>query len=139
MEGHPMATPLTTSATTLTDILFERSPDGLCLVAPDGTVVRVNTEWLRSTCSAEEEVVGEDVLDLFPQTSDTALAMLSCARDAHRVDVPRRAQVVDGNETWWEGSVDPVPMEGGTGLLIAAREVTDVARVGAPAEDVRHG
>jgi hypothetical protein len=46
------------------------------------------------------------------------------ARAGHHVEVPRHAQHVVGRETWWEGSIDPIPMEGGNGLLVTAREVT---------------
>jgi PAS domain S-box-containing protein len=51
----------TTTARTLTDLLFDRVAEGLCLVAPDGTVVRANAEWLRSTGLTEEQVVGENI------------------------------------------------------------------------------
>jgi PAS domain S-box-containing protein len=119
----PMADPQTRSAPTLTDILFERSGDGLCLVAPDGTVLRANAQWLRSTGFSEGQVVGEDIIDLFPETHDMMLAIHARARAGHRVDVPRHAQVVNGLETWWEETIEPVPMDGGTWLLITTREV----------------
>ena len=111
----------TLPARTLADILLERSADGLCLVAPDGTVLRANAEWLRSTGFTEEQVVGSNIIDLFPATRDVALAMHARARAGHHVEVPQHAQTENGRETWWEGSIDPVPMEGGTGLLISAR------------------
>jgi PAS domain S-box-containing protein len=109
---------------TVTDLLFEKADVGLCLVAPDGTAVRANGEWLRSTGYAEEQVVGESIVNLFPQTRDMALALHARARAGHRIEVPRHAQTVNGRETWWEGSIEPVAMEGGTGLLITAREVS---------------
>jgi PAS domain S-box-containing protein len=107
----------------LADLLFEEPGVGRCLVAPDGKVLRVNGEWLRSTGYSLEDVLGADVLDLFPQTRDMASAMHARARAGHRVTVPPHAQQVNGQTTWWEGSVAPIPMEGGTGLLITAREV----------------
>jgi PAS domain S-box-containing protein len=107
----------------LTDLLFEKADVGLCLVAPDSTIVRANADWLRSTGLVEEQVVGENIIDLFPATRDMALAMHARARAGHRVEVPRHAQVLNGRDTWWEGSIEPVPMEGGTGLLISAREI----------------
>jgi len=116
----PVANP--TSAT-LTDLLFEKVDAGLCLVAPDGTVVRANSEWLRSASFTEEQVVGENIIDLFPATRDMALAMHARARAGRCIRVPRRTQLIDGRETYWEGSIAPVSMEGGTGLLITAREV----------------
>jgi PAS domain S-box-containing protein len=116
-------------ARTITDLLFDEVGAGLCLVAPDGAVLRANAEWLRSTGFTEEQVVGENIIDLFPETRDTAVAMHARARAGHRVDVPRHAEVVNGRETWWEGSIEPVPMEGGTGLLVALRAVHGPAAV----------
>jgi PAS domain S-box-containing protein len=113
------------TARTLTDLLFEEATVGRCLVAPDGTVLRANAEWLRSTGLDEERVVGENILDLFPETRDVALALHGRARAGHRVEVPRHARTVNGREAWWDGSVEPVSMDGGTGLLLTAREVTD--------------
>jgi PAS domain S-box-containing protein len=117
-----------TTPATLTDLLFEKTDAGLCLVAPDGTIVRANAEWLRSTELTEDQVVGENIIDLFPATRDTALAMHARARAGHRVEVPRHALVRNGRETWWEGTIEPVAMEGGTGLLITGREVTGLPR-----------
>ena len=111
-------------ATSLLDILFEEPDVGRCLVAPDDSVLRANREWLRSTGFLMEEVLGANVLDLFPETRDMAAALYARARAGHRVDVPRHAQHIGGRETCWEGHIDPVGMEGGTGLLITAREVS---------------
>jgi PAS domain S-box-containing protein len=116
----------------VTDLLFDRAGVGLCLVAPDGTVLRANAEWLRSNGFTPEQVIGDDIIDLFPGTRDVALALHARARAGHRVEVPRHVQVVNGRETLWEGSIDPVPMEGGTGLLITAREVS---ATGAPQQN----
>src|SRR5512133_1848164 len=111
----------------LTELLFDRAGVGLCLVAPDGTVVRANSEWLRKTGFTAEQVIGADIVELFPATRDLTLALHARAREGHHVEVPRHAQRVNGRETWWEGSIDPVPMEGGTGLLVTAREVDAAA------------
>jgi PAS domain S-box-containing protein len=108
----------------LTSLLFDRAGAGLCLVSPDGVVVKANAEWLRSTGFRDEQVVGASIVDLFPETRALAVELHARARAGQRVVVPRHAQVVDGRETWWEGSVEPVPMEGGTGLLITANEVS---------------
>ena len=43
-----MSTLRITSTPTLTDLLFQRSEAGLCLVAPDGCVLRANAEWICS-------------------------------------------------------------------------------------------
>jgi PAS domain S-box-containing protein len=117
-----------TTPATLTDLLFEKVDAGVCLVGPDSTIVRANAEWLRSTGFTEDQVVGENIIDLFPATRDTAVALHARARAGHRVEVPRHTRVLNGRETWWEGSIEPVPMEGGTGLLITAREVTVLLR-----------
>ncbi|HET7928167.1 MAG TPA: PAS domain S-box protein [Actinomycetota bacterium] len=112
----------TRSASPLLDLLFDDDLVGRCLVAPDGTVLRANREWLRSTGFDPDDALGANIIGLFPATRDMALAMHARARAGHRVEVPRHAQIVNGRETWWEGSIDPVPMEGGTGLLITARD-----------------
>jgi PAS domain S-box-containing protein len=113
------------AASAVTDLLFEESGVGRCLVAPDGSVLRANTEWLRSTGYRLDDVLGADIVELFPGTRDMAIAMHARARAGHRVEVPRHVQEVNGRVTWWEGSIAPVPMENGTGLLITAREVAD--------------
>ena len=111
------------AASALTDLLFEEPGVGRCLVAPDGSVLRANAEWLRSTGFTLDDVLGANIVDLFPETRDLALALHAHARAGHTVKVPRHAQRLGGRETWWEGGIAPVPMEGGTGLLIHAREV----------------
>jgi PAS domain S-box-containing protein len=118
-----MAAAKTAFTSPLLDLLFENAGAGLCLVAPDGTILRANAEWLRST-RFTRDVIGEDLIELFPAERDLALALHARARAGHHVDVPRHAVLRNGRETWWEGSLDPVPMEGGTGLLVTAREVT---------------
>jgi PAS domain S-box-containing protein len=109
----------------LLDLLFEEPGVGRCLVAPDGSVLRANSEWLRSAGFDLDEVLGADIIELFPETRDMALTLHARARAGHRVEVPRHAQRVLGRETWWEGSISPVEMDCGTGLLITAREVTE--------------
>jgi PAS domain S-box-containing protein len=111
-------------STELVDLLFDQAGVGLCLVAPDGTVARANADWLRSTGYRLEQVIGADILDLSPQAAQSR-ALHERARAGETVEVPRRAQRIDGRETWWEGRVSPVPMAGEAGLLITAREVTE--------------
>ena len=128
----------TTWTSALLDLLFEDASVGRCLVAPDGSVLRANSEWLRSTGFSLDDVLGERIIDLFPAARDMTLAVHARARAGHRVDVPRHAQLIGGRETWWEGRVEPIPMEGGTGLLITARDVmAEVAREAAAAERSR--
>jgi PAS domain S-box-containing protein len=118
----------TTWTSPLVDLLFEEPSVGRCLVAPDGRVLRTNSEWLRSTGFSLDDVLGANIIELFPETRDLALAMHARARAGKRVEVPRHAQQVQGRETCWEGRIEPVPMEGGTGLLITAREATRAAQ-----------
>jgi PAS domain S-box-containing protein len=113
-----------TTWTKLLDVLFEDALVGRCLVAPDGTILRANSEWLRST-GLTRDVVGEDIVALFPEVRDVTLALHARARAGRHVEVPRHAQTVNERETWWEGSLDPVPMEGGAGIVVTEREVTD--------------
>ncbi len=121
----------------LTDILFETVSVGLCLVGPDDAVLRANAEWLRATGFTAEQVVGRDILALFPDTRAMAMSLHARARAGEHVAVPRHEQVVNGRDSWWEGSIDPVPMERGTGLLITAREVSDAVRADRVAEELR--
>ncbi len=55
----------TSAETPLTDILLEAAGVGLCLVAPGGTIVRANSEWLRSTGLELEAVVGANRIGFF--------------------------------------------------------------------------
>jgi PAS domain S-box-containing protein len=108
----------------LLDLLFDEPSVGRCLVAPDGSVLRANSEWLRSTGFSLDDVLGASIVDLFPETRDMAVAMHTRVRAGHEVEVPLHAQCINGREAWWRGRIEPVPMEGGIGLLITAREVT---------------
>jgi len=107
----------------LTDLLLGESGTGRCLVAPNGIVLRANDEWLRSTGFTAAEVLGKNFIDLFPGTREVALEMHARARAGNKVDIPRHARRVQGRDTWWEGSIAPVWMEGGTGLLVTMRAV----------------
>jgi PAS domain S-box-containing protein len=118
----------------LIDLLFEEAGVGLCLVAPDGTILRANAEWRRSTASGSGQVIGTSFFELFPE----AAALHARARAGHRVELARRAQRDAGRETWWERTVAPVPMDGGTGVLATAREVSAASSArgsGEPATD----
>ena len=129
-----MPTQRAVAAPTLTNLLFDRADVGLCLVAPDGTILRANAEWLRSTGFSLDQVLGTDIINLFPATRDLSLALHARARAGNHVEVSRHAQFIEGGETWWEGCIDPVSMEGGAGLLIAAREVSHPERQGLPTD-----
>ncbi len=124
------------AASALIDLLFAELRVGRCLVAPDGRVLRANAEWLRAAGLAPDDVLGADIVELFPETRDLAVARHARARAGHCVEVPRHAREVNGRATWWEGSIGPFPMENGTGLLITAREVTDLVRSGGEGDPV---
>ena len=115
----------TTPASPLADLLFEEAGVGRCLVAPDGCVLRANAEWLRSASYGAEQVIGKNIIELFPETRDTVLAMHARARTGRRVEIPRHPHRIQGVHTWWEGNIDPVLLDGGTGLLITVRQVPD--------------
>ena len=106
---------------TLTELLFERAQSGLCLVAPDGSVLRANSAWLRFAGLPRERVLGAEVIDLFPDCCDASRALHARARAGHHVEVPLQVRKVEGRETWWEGSIDPVELDDGVGLLLTVR------------------
>jgi PAS domain S-box-containing protein len=110
------------AANPLTDLLLAEPGVGRCLVGADGRIERVNDAWCRSTGFAAADVIGVDILDLFPETRDMGAAMHAHARAGHPVLVPRHAQRVNGETRWWEGRIDPIPTAAGTALLITARE-----------------
>ncbi|RYY57186.1 MAG: PAS domain S-box protein, partial [Comamonadaceae bacterium] len=121
MQPPPFPQP---PASVLLDALFATPACGHCLVDPDGLVVRVNAEWLRSTGFAEADVLGRDIVSLFPGSEDLSRALHELARAGRQVHVPKHAQLVGGHESWCDGWVAPVPWDGGgTGLLITAREL----------------
>lgn len=69
----------------LTDLLFEKAGVGLCLVAPDGTVVRANAEWLRSTGFTSAQVIGEGLQAVFSDAWDMISVMHARARAGESV------------------------------------------------------
>jgi PAS domain S-box-containing protein len=108
----------------LLSALFEQAGVGLCLLAPDGTVLRASAEWLRATGCAAGEALGRRALDLSPEVRERLAPLHARALAGEKVELPRHARTLHGRETWWAGSVAPVPVPGGTGLLVALREVT---------------
>ncbi len=108
----------------LVDLLFERARVGLCLVAPDDTVVRANGEWLGVAGFEAEQVIGKNFRDLFPDFCEFGRAVHEQARAGQTIRLPRGSRQLGGPEAWWEGSFSPVPMEAGIGILVTARDVT---------------
>jgi PAS domain S-box-containing protein len=123
------------ATTALLDLLFDEAAVGRCLVAPDGAVLRANAEWARALGSSVEAVVRATLVEPFPGVVDVAAALYARARAGQRVEVPRHPRRLDGRDTWWEGSIAPVPMAGGTGLLLTARQVGGPA----PGDGAEHG
>src|SRR5690242_13887463 len=107
-----MNEPVATWANPLLDLLFEEPEVSRCLLAPDGTVLRVNDRWRHSTGSTLHDVLGAELSALVTQLRETALAMPAHVPAGHRVAVPRYAQRIDGRETWWEGNITAVPVDG---------------------------
>jgi PAS domain S-box-containing protein len=108
----------------LLSAVFERAGVGLCLVGPDGAVMRANAEWLRATGFSAEGVAGRDLASLFPDMAPAIRALHERARGGETLVLPRHAQRLLGRETWWEGTISPVPMPDGVGTLVTARDVT---------------
>ena len=73
----------------LLDLLFDDPATGRCLVAPDGSVLRANAEWLRGNGLALDDVLGEDVLALFPESRREVAPLLDRARAARILARPR--------------------------------------------------
>jgi PAS domain S-box-containing protein len=107
---------------TLTDLLFEGARRGLCLVAPDGSVLRANSAWLRITGLSLERVLGAKIIELLPDSRDRWRALLARARAGEHVEISPHGSQNEGRETPWEGSIDPIGMDGGVGLLFTLRE-----------------
>ena len=100
------------SASPLLDLIFDNDGVGRCLVAPDASVLRANAAWLRSTGFKRDEVLGANIVELFPDSRDLALALHARARAGHRVEVPRHAHR-RGREAWWEGTMTRSPWKAG--------------------------
>jgi two-component system CheB/CheR fusion protein len=113
----PLSSPLLSA-------VFERAGVGLCLVGPSGAVIRANAEWLRATGFSVGDVTGRDLASLFPDTAPSIRSLHERARGGETLVLPRHVQRVQGRETWWEGTISPVPMPDGVGTLVTARDVT---------------
>ncbi|ABS24247.1 multi-sensor hybrid histidine kinase [Anaeromyxobacter sp. Fw109-5] len=120
MEPGPV--PTATDTDPLLDILFAHAGIGLCLVAPDGRVVRANGDWLRAM-GLSSQAVGEDVLALLGEDGGLT-SLLERARRGEPVELPSRRRIDQhGRSTCWEGRLVPVPTRLGAGVLLTAREV----------------
>lgn len=108
----------------LTDALFAQSRDALCLVAPEGTALRTNRAWLSYLGTSSEQTNR----NIFTQCADELVrAAQACARQGSVVEIPRHVRHGSEHEIAWEGSVAPIPMDSGTGLLFTVHEVPSPA------------
>lgn len=98
-------------------LLFEQAGLGVCLVGADGRVVRVNAEWLRGT-GLPASVAGVGIDEVVPDVEDPIREACARARAGVRVDLPRRRVLVEGRETFWDGSAVPVSTADGPGVLV---------------------
>ncbi|WP_242334808.1 MULTISPECIES: ATP-binding protein [Anaeromyxobacter] len=127
-----------TAADGLVDALFEQAGVGLCLVSAAGKVVRTNPEWLRVTGHLADEAIGREVAELLPWDRALTRALCEPLAAGERRELPRRPRIVNGREAWWEGRVTAVPLEGGTGRLLALRDVTAEAAPGPGRDGARY-
>ena len=107
----------------LLDLLFEEPGAGRCLVSADGAVLRQNREWARAT--AQGALPG--------CASEITAALRDRVCSGGSVELPRHARRLEGRETWWEGRLDPVATDRGTGVLATLRQVTGQEPPPAPA------
>jgi signal transduction histidine kinase/PAS domain-containing protein len=98
-------------------LLFEQAGLGVCLVGADGRVLRVNAEWLRGT-GLPPSLEGGRLDEVAPDADDPVREACARARAGARVDLPRRRVLVDGRETFWDGSAVPVSTADGPGVLV---------------------
>src|SRR5919206_4203647 len=93
--------------TSLVDALFEEANVGLCLIAPDGRVVRGNDSWLRIAGLAAEDAVGARFVDLVARDREGVHRALEQAREGQTVELPRRLVRLGDRETFLVGRVSP--------------------------------
>jgi PAS domain S-box-containing protein len=107
------------AARELIDALFEQAGVGLCLAAPDGSVLRANETWRRAAGLSAEQVTGRDVLAPFPAWRRAVRGLEA----GGPVPLPplRRAGVT------WHASVVPVRAGDGERLLFTLREAPEEA------------
>src|SRR5919201_6845470 len=124
MDPTPLPQQEEPRLSSLIDALFEEAGVGLCLVAPDGHVVRANRAWLAMTGVDVDDAVGARFVDLMARDRDGARRALERAREGEVVPVPRRLVRLGNRETFVEGRMSPVEARGGTAVLVALRDVT---------------
>jgi PAS domain S-box-containing protein len=107
------------------DALFEHEGMALCLLDPAGRVRRASGAWLQSTGLVADEVIGRGIWEIFPETPPELRRLHDEVRAGRTVAVPPHRQLVAGREVWYEGTLVPVPLVNGVGVLVTARDITE--------------
>src|SRR5665647_720254 len=125
--GEPRLSPAPASTVdaAVLSAVFQRAGAGLCLVGPDNRVAAANPLWFEVAGLAETEVAGRLIHEVLSMPREKAFPLYARARAGQTVQMPRHSHLVQGVERWWVGSVSPVPMAGGTGILITVRDISD--------------
>ncbi|HZK66828.1 MAG TPA: PAS domain S-box protein, partial [Chloroflexota bacterium] len=125
--GEPRLSPAPASTVdaAVLSAVFQRAGAGLCLVGPDNRVAAANPLWFEVAGLAETEVAGRLIHEVLSMPREKAFPLYARARAGQTVQMPRHSHLVQGVERWWDGSVSPVPMAGGTGILITVRDISD--------------
>jgi signal transduction histidine kinase/CheY-like chemotaxis protein len=118
----PMTASGQTRAPAFIELLLEQPGASVCLLGPDDRVLHANDEWLRSHGLERAQAIGKTILDLRHELRGQGWA-------GHAG--PGLASA--GEDVPWEGSITPVAMEGGVGLLFTSREGRREAREGGSA------
>ena len=114
---------------TLLEVVLESAAVALCVTGPDEVVLRANHRWLRAAGAGADEVVGRDVLSPFPRTWRVR-RLLARARRGEAVALPA---LRNGGAAWHATAV-PVPVPGGTGLVLTLEQPAERGAVRARAE-----
>ncbi len=107
----------------LLEAIFGQTGVGLCLVGADSRVLMANEEWLRSTGLTAEQVLGIDILDLFPGSRQLVASVYASVRAGKKARISRLRHDFQHGEGWWEISISPVPLSSGVGILISSRDI----------------
>jgi PAS domain S-box-containing protein len=109
------------SSSELLDLLFDRAAVGLCLVDSGARVLRVNAAWVRATGHRAGDVIGADLFELVPAARALSAAVRGASGSPGARELALPPQPVRGRAGSWEGTLAPVAMADGTGLLLTAR------------------
>ena len=82
----------------LLDQVFTAVGVGLCLLDPDGLVVRANAEWSRTVGLANDQAPGRSIWDLVQSSTPELRRLHDEVRTGKTVEVPAHRQLRDGHE-----------------------------------------